>query len=376
MDIYQHLHVSSDHDTTLAHQLSQQLTWLIINGSLKPGDRLPSVHVMGDRLGINLHTVRSAYRKMERDGLVITRQGRGTHVLPYDVGRFVLASRDQISNTIGVILPAWSNPFYHDFLQGVQAVAEKHQTLIFVSSTNDDPGAAWRDFFRFSAKNVDGILVVSHDVSDIFKSEISMQGQNSPLPYVTVDWPGAEGYTALVDLESAGYQATRHLIDHGHRRIGLISFAMETANVQPVDRGYQRALEEAGIPLDPAIVARVPRFDPASGAEGTRRLLAQDEPPTAIFAISDMMALGAMAATREAGLRIPQDIAITSFNNIPAAALVEPQLTTVSAPIVQLGQEAMRMLQMLIEGRQPSQPQIVLPTSLVVRHSCGEHSIS
>jgi len=376
MGLYDQLHISSDHETTLAHQLSQQLTWFIASGQLKPGDRLPSIQALAQRLAINLHTVRSAYHKMERDGLVVTRQGRGTHVLPFDPKHFAVTARDQVSHTVGVILPSWVNPFYHGFLHGVQTIAEEHQTLLFVSNTNDDPGAAWRDFYRFSAKGVDGILVVSHDVSELFQPGTSMTDQQKSLPLITVDWPGAEGYTATVDLESAGYQAARHLLGHGHRRIGLITFVQETANIRPVDQGYQRALEEKGIHPDPSLIIRVPGFDLASGAEGARRLLSLRERPTAIFAIADMLALGAMTAIKAAGLRIPQDMAITSFNDIPAAALVEPQLTTVAAPTFQLGQEAMKMLQMLIEGKKPPQRECVLPTHLIVRQSCGEHASS
>lgn len=376
MDLFQQLHVSPDHEPTLAHQLKQQLTWLIVNGQLNPGDRLPSIHLMADRLGINLHTVRSAYHKLEQDGLVVTRQGRGTHVLSFDPLKYALAARDQISHTIGVILPSLTNPFYHGFLQGVQTIAEESQTLLFVSNTNDDPGAPWRDFYRLSAKGVDGILVVSHDVSEIFHPDDPQADQQKSLPFITVDWPGAEGYSVTVDLESAGYQATRHLMDHGHRRIGLITFTQELANIRPVDRGYRRALEEKGLHLDPSLVMRVPGFDLASGAEGARRLLALRERPTAIFAIADMLALGAIKAIKNAGLRIPQDLAIASFNDIPAAALVEPQLTTVAAPTVQLGKEAMKMLQVLIEGKEPPQREIVLPAHLIVRQSCGEHAIS
>lgn len=374
MDIYDQIHLASDRDTTLAHQLQQQLTWLIVNGRLRPGDRLPSVQIMADRLGINLHTVRSAYHKMEANGLVVTRQGRGTHVLAIDPGRVILAARDQISHTIGVILPSWTNPFYHGLLQGVQSIADEHQSLLFVSNTNDDPAAVWRDFYRLCAKKVDGILVVSHDLRGVYTDgDISKDLPAGP-PVVTVDWPDAAGCTAGVDLESAGYLATRHLIEHGHHRIGLISYFQEVSNVKTINQGYLRALEQTGIPHDPSLMIKVPGFDMTSGEAGARRLLAMKNPPTALFTIADTLALGAMKTIKQAGMRIPQDIAVASFNDIPAAALVEPGLTTVSVPTVQLGQEAMRMLQTLIEGRQPPQRHITLPATLVIRQSCGDHA--
>jgi DNA-binding LacI/PurR family transcriptional regulator len=188
---------------------------------------------------------------------------------------------------------------------------------------------------------------------------------------VTVDWPGCRGYSVQIDLELAGYQATQHLLAHGHRRIGLVTFAMQPANVSPIHLGYQRALEETGLRVDPDLIAGVPGFDMASGAKGAVRLLALPQPPTAIFAIADTLALGALKAIKLAGLRIPEDIALAGFNDTPLAALVEPPLTTVAAPAVELGRQAMSMLQDLITGVKPSKRQIVLPTAPVIRRSCG-----
>ena len=138
--------------------------------------------------------------------------------------------------------------------------------------------------------------------------------------------------------------------------------------------GYQRALREAGIASDPRWIAAVHGFLTSAGAEGARMLLALDQPPTAIFAISDLPAIGAMCAVQQTGLRVPQDVAIVGFNDIPVAAFVNPSLTTVAAPAYEMGLEAMKMLQNLISGKQPHQKNILLPISLVIRQSCGEHS--
>jgi LacI family repressor for deo operon, udp, cdd, tsx, nupC, and nupG len=375
VDLYNYLFLDHNHETTLAHQLRQQLTWLIVNGLLKPGEQLPSIHAMAERLGVNLHTIRGAYLKLEADGLVSTGQGRGTHVLPFDLRRFAQMSGTLRTHTVGVILPSWVNPFYHAFLQGVEELAAQDQTLIFLCNTHDDPQAAWRDFARLSAKQVDGILVVSHDICQILPWEGDGRQQPASIPYVSVDWPGCPGYSVQIDLESAGYQAARHLIEHGHRRIGLITFTMEHANIRPVNQGFERALQDADLQADPACIVRVPGFTLAHGAAGARRLLELPEPPTAIFTIADMLALGAMQAVRAAGLRIPDDIALASFNDIPTAVLVEPALTTVAAPAVQLGREAMKMLQALVAGETPPHEQVILPTKLVIRQSCGAHPI-
>jgi LacI family transcriptional regulator len=376
MDLFESLSIQPNQETTFANQLKQQITWLIASGKLKAGDQLPPVQVLAERLGINLHTVRHAYQKLAADGLVESRQGRGTHVLLFDPVRLAQVAGSIRSHTIGVIIPSWTNPFYHALLQRIEEVAEAEQALLFLCNTHDDPNAALRDFARLAAKQVDGILIAAYDICRHLQHPVHKESKSpipggGNLPFVTVDWPGCSGYSVLIDLQMAGYLATRHLVEHGHRRVGLITFAQDAENVTPVNSGYEQALKESGITMDPTLVARAPGFDMISGAEGARKLLAQKEPPTAIFAIADMLALGAMQAIKQAGLRIPDEIALVGFNDIPTASLVEPALTTVAAPAVQLGREAMKMLQILIAGEQPPQRQLTLSTSLILRESCG-----
>jgi DNA-binding LacI/PurR family transcriptional regulator len=316
-----------------------------------------------------MHTVRNAYRKLEADGLAITRQGQGTRVLRYNPQRMARATDQGLSHTIGVIMPSLTNPFYHQFFQGVEAVASKDRSMLFLCVTHDDPGLAQRTYAQLAAKNVDGVLLVSQDDSPFLPAEA---GQMS-LPLVAVDWPVSCGYAVSLDLESAGYLGTRHLLEHGHRRVGLITFAAGLANVSPVTQGYRRALQEAGIASQPEWIAGVYGFDQTAGAQAARRLLALEQPPSAVFAEADLLAIGAIEAYRQAGLRVGQDIAIAGFNDIPQAATLTPALTTVAAPAEQMGSEAMKMLQCLVSGKTPPRRHILLPTALVIRDSCGEH---
>jgi DNA-binding LacI/PurR family transcriptional regulator len=369
MDILDKITINPRLEATLTQQLSQQFTWLIASGQIRPGDRLPTVRRLAEHLAVSVNTVRSVYQKLEADGLTATRHGAGTRVLAHDARPLVQIAAEMRSHTVGVVLPSLANPFYHPFLAGVEEVAHPDLTMLFVCNTHDDPSEAWRYFAQLSAKHVDGIIVVSHDTSAFLAP-----GAGAPLlPVITVDWPEATGYALSLDLAGAGYQATRHLLSHGHRRVGLITWERERANVTLVNTGYQQALREAGLMPDAVLIARVPAFDMAAGAAGARRLLVLNSPPTAIFAIADTLALGAMAAIKGAGLRIPQDMALVGFNDIPTAALVDPPLTTVAAPAREMGVQAMRMLKDLIAGRSPAQAQVVLPVSLLVRASCGVH---
>lgn len=373
-DVFEQISVNPQRGITLAHQLKQQIAWLVAGGKLKPGDRLPSVRRLAQHLSINLHTVRNAYQMLEAEGLVETRPGWGTRVLTFDPRRMAQTASALRTHTVGVIVASLVNPFYHAFLQGASEAADVDQTLLFVCNTQDDPSDAWRYFTQLAARQVDGILIASHGLANLLCNEPDLfQNGSSPLPFVTVDWPGCAGPSVQLDLEGAGYQATEHLLQHGHRRVGLITYISEIPNVKPLHEGYRRALEEAGIPFDPGLVVRVGGFDLASGAEGARKLLSLHQPPRAIFAITDMMAAGALQVLRAAGKRMPQDMALVGFNDIPLAQLLDPPLTTVAAPAFQMGGEAMKMLQSLIAGNSLADECLVLPTSLVVRQSCGWH---
>jgi DNA-binding LacI/PurR family transcriptional regulator len=359
-------------DIPLAQQLSQQLLGLITRGELPPGERLPPVRELAGRLGINLHTVRAAYRKLEDGGLVVTRQGRGTYVLPLDSRRLARIAAAFRTYTVGVIIPSMANPFYHAFLQGIEETASAEGTLVFLCNSHDVPATAARYYAQMAGVQVDGIIVAAHDTADLAPGAGEGPAIGPPpLPTVTVDWPGAAGPSVLLDLEDAGCQAAQHLLAHGHRRVGLITVDSDAANVRLVDAGCRRALAEAGLESDFAPEVRVPGYEMAAGGEGARRLLALEPPPTAVFAIADTLALGALAEIKRAGLNVPDDIALAGFNDIPAAAMVDPPLTSVAAPVREMGAQAMRMLQEQIAGRALARMQVVLPVALAVRASCG-----
>jgi DNA-binding LacI/PurR family transcriptional regulator len=350
----------------LSEQLHRQITWLIASGQLKPGDSLPSVRKHAKQLGINMHTVRSAYLLLEADGLVRTRQGSGTQVLTLDPMRMMQLAGKTRTYTIGVILPGMANPFYHTFLEGVEEVISSEQLLLFVCDARESPERYLRYFAQLAARNVDGIIIASFDIRDMLAKKHAVF-----LPIVTVDSPGCNGPVVNFDLENAGYQAVRHLVEHGHRRIGLVTYFEESANVIPLTGGYSCALLEAGVAKDESLVARVPGFDMAAGELGARQLLALGEPPTAIFTIADTLALGVLKALKANGRQVPEEMALASVDDIAIAELVVPALTTVSLPVRQLGLEAMQMLQNLIDGKKLPVEQIILPAELVIRQSCG-----
>lgn len=230
--------------STFTEQIRQQLIWLITSGDLKSGQSLPSVRRLAEDLSINIHTARSAYLKLEEDGFVQVRHGRKAIILPYHAQQLAGIASQEHSHTIGVILPSMANPFYHALIQGVDEIARQNRSMIFICNSNDNQDQAFQSLAQLAAKHVDGILLASHSLPGRDWHLPRVEGSKPPaLPIVTVDWPEAGGYSILFDYEKAGYTATRQLLEHGHRRIGLITSERKLPNVEPVKRGYVRAMQ-------------------------------------------------------------------------------------------------------------------------------------
>ena len=344
-------------------QLRQQLTWLIASGQLQAGDKLPPVRELAHQTAIHRNTVRAAYGQLQADGLVTLRQGRGTLVLPDDAWRFHPSPTHAPTFTVGVLVPGL-NPFYTPFLRGIEETARDGPWLLLVCYTHDQPELARRYWEQLIARQVDGLIVVPR----LPESE----ADHGPLPpVVRVDRPEAKGHAILLDSENAGFLATQHLLQHGHRRIGLLSGPLSWPNVRPCYTGYERALRAAGLAVDPDCVVEVPAFTVEAGQQAMQRLLERPDPPAALFGSADVLAIGAMRAIEERGLRVPEDVAVVGYNDIDLAALVKPALTTVAAPSYEMGVAAMTMLLDLLAGRPMKRRRVRLATRLVVRESCG-----
>ncbi|MCX7680628.1 MAG: LacI family transcriptional regulator [Anaerolineae bacterium] len=193
----------------------------------------------------------------------------------------------------------------------------------------------------------------------------------SNFPYVLIDHRGVSEEISAVTAANwqGGYTATEYLIKLGHRRIGHITGSMDQGCARDRLEGYKAALADHGIPFDPELVQEGDFFQPA-GYNGTRALLNLPDPPTAIFAANDVMAFGAMEAIRECNLRIPEDVSVMGFDDIPEASRVHPPLTTIQQPLEEMGRLATRMLLERLRDPAIGPRRVELPTRLIVRQSC------
>jgi DNA-binding LacI/PurR family transcriptional regulator len=367
MSILDKIRVDSKAEIPIVVQLTQQISWLIASGELKQGDKLPPIREFAKALGIHMHTVRAAYQRLEAEMLVTIQSGRGTIVLPFDA-KFISETRPKLSSfLIGVLIPN-PVPVYQPYIEGIYYASRNSRWMPVVCYTGDNPLITEKYTHQLIVKQVDGFIVTSISVTKSF--EKSIQIDQFP-PVVFVDAPHIQHNSILVDLEGAAYQSTRHLLEHGHEKVGLITAPLDWENVIPCYQGFQKALTENGFSLDTNHVVEVSDFNPESGYEGAVELLNRKNPPSAVFIIADGLAIGALQAFDKSGVSVPGDMAVTSFNNIEAAALVSPGLTTATFPAYELGVLAIQRLQDLLTGQEVEEGQTVVESQLIIRQSCG-----
>ena len=354
----------------LAAQIRARIALLIADGELEPGDDLPSVRDLARQLGVNINTVRSAYAKLEADGLVRTRHGVGTVVLearPEDLR----SSRSLGVNTVAVLI-AGLNPFYFAVLRGIEEVAAEQGMLVLVADTHDSPPLAEATIRRLIARGVDGLIAVSvGGIPDDGRRAPESNGRLPPIVYV--DQPDRTGYVLLFDGHQAGHLATRHLQEHGHERIGIVTAPLSWPNVRDVYDGYVEAMAGSTYPVSSALVSEVEQFSLDAGRAGVSHLLDSPAPPSAVFAAGEALALGALQEVKSRGLEVPGDLALVGYTDSSTAELVEPPLTMASVPAREIGVQAMRTLAELIGGKKPQPRRAVLEVEMIVRGSCGPH---
>ncbi len=261
----------------------------------------------------------------------------------------------------------WADAFLPQVLRGLsEALREANlHLLLFPLSPDQAPEETSR---LLQERRVDGMILSGPRFED--REWLEHWAQETPVVLIG-HLAGSALPSVDVDNTAAAAMATRHLLRLGHRRIGLITNA-PLSYTASYERwlGYRQALEEAGIPYDDALVAQG-AFTPASGAAAMERLLQLPDPPSAVFVASDVVAFGALQAVRRRGLRIPQDLALVGFDDVPLSAYLDPPLSTVHLPAEDLGREAGRLLLRWMQGERPLTASIRLATGLIIRQSCG-----
>jgi LacI family transcriptional regulator len=283
------------------------------------------------------------------------------------VARSLRSSR---TNTIALIVSDITNPFFTSLARGVEDTASDAGYNVFFCNTDELTEEEEKYTQVLLQKQVDGFLLVPAHSSP--HSIQMIQKHNIPLVIIDRWVPAVEVDAVRCDSEGGSYQLIRLLLSLGHRNIAMISGPKDVSTSIDRVNGYHRALEEAGLPLNESYL-QYGEYDQSSGYELTKRILAMDPRPTAIFGANNFIAIGILKALNDAGIKVPDDISIVGFDDLPEPLVVSPFLTVASQPSYEMGCRATRLLLERLANKEKSeQQQIILPTDIIVRGSTAK----
>ncbi len=332
---------------------------------------MPTIHDVAKRAGVAPITVSRVINHADyvSDG-VRERVNRAIEELGYVPNVIARSLKSKRTDTLALVFTDITNPFFNILARGVEdAASEAGYNVIFCNT--DENQAQEDDYIQLLLqKQVDGILLVPADSHS--RSIERILRQKTPLVVIDrkVDYD-----VDLVrgDSEAGGYQLTSYLISLGHKRIAFLSGSEKVSTSVDRVQGYQRAMREHG--LEAFLDFHYGQYSQESGAQLTRKIFSRPETPTAIFAGNNFIAIGALTVLREMKIRVPEDVAVVSFDDIPETLAYFPFLTVVVQPPYEMGQKATELLIARIrdEGEIPLEVQnIVFPVEMIIRESSGK----
>lgn len=290
---------------------------------------------------------------------------RRLQYIPHAAARTLITRR---THTIGALLPDLHGEFFSELIRGIDLAARARGLHLLVSSSHDsveDAAAA----MRAMQGRVDGLLILSAHVDAAFLHDNLPHG----LPAVLLNSAVQDTAYSVLNIDNYGgaHAMVRHLLDTGHRSVALIAGPAGNYDAEQRERGYRAAMQ-AGTPTAQIQVVGGD-FTEESGYRAGRELLALSPRPRAVFAANDMMAVGCLYAFKEAGLRVPQDIALAGFDDIPIARYISPALSTVRVSIAELGRSALEQLAVQLDPGSPASSTGIrtLDCDIVIRDTCG-----
>ena len=336
-----------------------------------------NIYEIAKKAGVSRSTVS---RVLNGEGYVseesrkkVTQVIEAENYVPNPAARALVTKHNRI---IGIVIPdnlkkildTENSHYYSTLLQGIteEAHLRNYATLLWVGHDSEEEG----EYYRRILKNhlMDGLLLVASVSSE---SKLIEQLVANKKPWVQIGRPMYDSQSVSyvsVDNVKASEQAVKHLLFSGRRRIGTITGAMDNVDSQDRVLGYTQALNSMGIQADPNLIVKG-GFSRDWGYTGMKVLLQQQV--DAVFAASDLIAIGALQAIQDSGLRVPEDIAIVGFDDLPIATQSKPTLTTIRQPIAEKAAQATSILLNLIEQRMEGPVQMLLPTQLIIRESSG-----
>jgi LacI family transcriptional regulator len=299
---------------------------------------------------------------------------KAMEALDYHADQIARGLKTGRTRVVGVVIPDVTNPFYPEVILGAEEVAGLARYSVILCNANEDPAQEERQLNTLFSHRVDGVLIACSDPAIAMDRLLRRR-----FPIVCFDRipEGFRGDTAATDNLAGGYQATRHLIDLGHRRIAILAGRTELSTHSGRLEGFRKAMQEAQIPvLDE--YCHTGGMQVETGYRFGRALIRLAAPPTAVFCSNNKVLLGFVRALAEAGVRCPAEMSVVGFDDFTWTENFHPPLTMVAQPARELGRQAMHLLLSRVEGSQGGRPghamaaegqRVQLAPELHIRHS-------
>jgi LacI family transcriptional regulator len=287
---------------------------------------------------------------------------------PFAVARG-LASRRTF--TLGFVSDWFAGSFVNQIMTGAELESHKQGYFLMLGSAHSQPGMEPTYPRLVTERHVEGVIFAG--AGNQQDEGALLQFKKHGVPVVITGYHKEQALDfSFVDTENGigGRQATQCLVDQGHTRIAMITGPAMYQSAKERTQGYMEVLSEAGIPVIPELICEAASWEYADGYQAMNKILAQKIPFTALFAQCDPFAISAIAALREAGLRVPGDVSVVGFDNIPATEFTDPPLTTIQQKMMDIGEAAARLLIQQIENPEAKPELILFGTELIVRSSC------
>ncbi len=280
----------------------------------------------------------------------------------------ILARQFRRSETrsIVVVFPDITSPFYSKVLLGIEAVAHRYNYQVLLGNTRNNPEREYQYLDLLREKQVDGMILLTSRIDQADVAEIASQ---FPIVLAGDYFEGLQVPMVAIDNISGARKITEHLIKQGHERIAFFQGPMYRNFSKDRWNGFRQALASYDLQIYENYILEG-NYTVDSGYALTLRILDLNPRPTAIFASNDQMAVGAIKAAQDMGLRVPEDLAIVGFDDIDMASICEPELTTIAQPKHVIGEQAMELLYQQMMNIPLSKPHIILDGKLIIRESC------
>ncbi|TVX98806.1 LacI family transcriptional regulator [Cohnella terricola] len=332
----------------------------------------PKIKDVAKQAGVSVTTVSRVLNgeRYVKDDLKIRVQ-RAIDELGYSPSHIARSLVRRKTNLIGVIVPDVTSSFYSTILSTIEKTASLNDYNLLVCNIIEDTDKELKYLQVFQQMRVDGIIIMHEKLNEEIRELINKF--SIPIIFSSVKPADQKFMSVIIDDYAAAYDATRHLIELGHTRIGFIGGDMrDITSGQNRYAGYIRALEDSGIEV-PESYIRFGDYKTQSGYELMKEMLASEPYPTAVFAVSDDMAVGAMNCIHDHGLKVPEDLSVIGFDGSQLTEQVRPRLTSMQQPILEMGKVTVDMLLRLIADSKNSPAEdVILQHKLVVRDSCND----